>query len=108
MGIKQMKTGFGFFRDYAKGASSMGKAMIGSVLSPKKTMTNIKKLHGTLGSISGATKAKGMNKLARQSAAYLGTGAGLTYVARTTRKGNRDPFKNNKGNRDILPWVPFV
>lgn len=51
-----------------------------------------------------------MKTFARASMRTLGTTAALTYGYRTLRRATGGPgiFKNRKGKRDIVPFVPFV
>ena len=98
----------GTFRNmsqYFKGMSIGAKA----ILRPRSTIRNgFSGFNKSLKAVSGTTKANDMASLAKKSAAYLGTAAGVTYVSRLARKGNKSPFKDSQGKRDVLPWIPFI
>ena len=91
----------------AFGAGIMASAK--AIVKPRSTIRNgFKGFSRSLKASSGANQAMDMKKLARTSAAYLGTASGITYAHRLTRRGNKNPFEDSQGRRSIIPWVPFV
>jgi len=54
--------------------------------------------------------AGNIQSTARRSALMLGTTIGLGYTARAVRgaAGGSGVFKNRKGKRDMIPFVPFI
>lgn len=66
-----------------------------------------------IGSVLGGTAPitrQSMAEVGKYSARMLGTTAALTYAYRGVRATAGGPgiFKNRKGKRDIIPFMPFI
>ena len=53
---------------------------------------------------------QGMSQIGKESAKMLGTTAALTYAYRGVRAvaGGPGMFKNRKGKRDLIPFMPVI
>jgi hypothetical protein len=78
------------------------KSLLGFV-QPVKTAKRLSS-HG--GDMMRAFSQGNQKKMAVSSMKFLGTATGVTYGVRAIR--GRSIFRDKKGQRDILPWVPFV
>ncbi len=58
----------------------------------------------------GSLTRKSLYDIGRHSAKMLGTTAALTYAYRGVRAATGGPgvFKNRKGKRDIIPFMPLI
>lgn len=92
----------GGVKGFASGPGKLAKFVAGRY---KPGFSDIAKVLET-----GKLDRVGMKTLARASMRTLGTTAALTYGYRTLRTAAGGPgiFKNRKGKRDIVPFVPFV
>lgn len=83
------------------GTRGMGVGFLGlaaPVTMAKRTMMDVGKL--------GANLIKDPKSAAITSMKLLGTAAGVTYATRMLRGGSL--FRNRRGKRDIVPFVPYV
>lgn len=88
----------------AGGAYGRG-AVVGSLglFSPTRSMKGVMR---NIGSVAKGFKANNPRDAAMASMKLLGTAAGVTYVSRVI--SGRGAFRDRKGKRDILPYIPFV
>ena len=102
----------GAMKSIAKGGSIYSGSAIKAglktplgILSPVRAFGGMKKHAGSVirGLGGDATHAK---QMAANSMRLLGTAAGVTYGVRAIK--GQSLFRNKRGKRDVMPFVPFI
>ena len=98
------------FAGIGKGVKGFTNTPVGSVArgffglaTPVKTL---KRVGGLAGGVGKAVVTGNQKDMALKSMQLLGTAAGVTYGVRALR--GQHIFKNKRGKRDFVPFVPFV
>jgi len=86
----------------AQGTPSMVKGFFG-LATPVKTL---KRMGAYGGAIGKGVMLGDQKQVALNSMKLLGTAAGVTYGVRALR--GQALFRNKRGQRDFVPFVPFV
>lgn len=81
---------------------SAGKGFVG-LFTPVKTLG---RMAGHSHQLFNSVTKLDMRSAGKASMSLLGTAAGVTYMTRAVRNGSM--FKDRKGKKDILPFIPGI